>query len=315
MRWFYFTFLFLIFISSCQNQSANPGNPVIGFIDALEDETLAQARKGFFSALKDSGFVKDSNMTVIYRNAQNDIPLLTQCVDYMVSQQVDVMATNATMSTITAVQRNAKIPVCMMVSPEPSLAGLSDASGKAPSNLFGVYESLEYIDTALALIPELFPEAGRVGAIINESEPQSVDALNRIREKAQSLGLTVVSLPVSNSSETRLVTETLLSKGIDVFFALPDNVIFSSFETIAAACNRTGIPIITSEAGLVSRGALAAFGADIFSWGYEAGQECVLFLKTGKIPPPRKLKLRKKIINSEQAKRFSIQPGSAFTVI
>ncbi|MEZ5173145.1 MAG: ABC transporter substrate-binding protein [Bacteroidia bacterium] len=234
-------------------------------------------------------------------------------VSTMVSQQVDVMATNATISTITAVQRNAKIPVCMMVSPEPSLAGLTDAA--APSNLFGVYETLEYIDTALALIPELLPQAKRVGAIINESEPQSVDALNRIREKAQNLGLTIVSLPVSNSSETRLVTETLLSKDIDVFFALPDNVIFSSFETIAAACNRAGVPVITSEAGLVSRGALAAFGADIYSWGYEAGQECVVFLKSGKMPPPHKLKLRKKIINSEQAKRFSIQPGLAFTVI
>jgi putative ABC transport system substrate-binding protein len=308
-------FLFIAFLIACQNTGSKSGMQVIGFVDALEDVTLAEARKGFFNALRDSGFVKDSSIKIIYRNAQNDMGVLSQSIDYLVSQQVQVIATNATISTIAAVQRNPHIPVCMMVSPEPSLAGLTDEAGNPPENLFGSYETLDYIDTALALIPHLLPKARRVGTIINQSEPQSVDALNRISEEGAKMGLQIVSLPVINSSETQLVTESLLSQGIDVFFALPDNVIFSSFETIVAACNRAGVPVITSESGLVGRGALAAFGADMYQWGYESGQSCATFLKTGKLPGPQKLKQRRRVYNPEQAKRYNIVPDSAFKPI
>lgn len=286
----------------------------IAFLDSFEDETVSQAKKGFFKALSDSGYTSGQNIHITYRNAQGDIPALNQLVDYFVSQEMDLIATNTTLSTISAVQKNKNIPVCMMVSPSPELAGLRK-NGKDPANLFGVFETLEYIDTALALIPRYFPKALKVGTIINQSEPQSRDALQRIEKTARKLGLTVVSLPANNSSETQLVVESLIDKGIDVFFALPDNTIFASFETIAAACDKASIPVITSESGLVKRGALMAFGANMYQWGYEAGQEAVRFLRTGKIPAPVKLQHREKLINTEKAARFGIQADSTFSAI
>src|SRR5689334_2814102 len=79
--------------------------PAIGFMDAFKDETLEQANNGFFDALKQNGFSEDSGtLKVIYRNAQNDIPTLTQIADYFISQKVDLIATNPSLSTITACQ-------------------------------------------------------------------------------------------------------------------------------------------------------------------------------------------------------------------
>jgi len=303
---------FLIFLVSCGGASKT-GSVRVAFLDAFEDETLAQAKKGFFIALKEEGYTPDKNMDVLYRNAQNDIPVLTQCVQYFASQNVDLIATNATDSTIAAVQNAPNIPVCMMVSPSPELAGLTDRSGKAPENLFGVYETLEYIDTAIAMIRQIFPDAKRIGTLINQSEPQSVDALARIRKDAAKLGMEIISLPANSGSETQMLTENLLQQNIDVFFALPDNTIFSSFETIFSSCDKANIPIITSEAGLVSRGALAAFGADIYQWGYDAGKEAAKFLKTNKLPEPVKVSKRQKIFNAVQAKKFGSNPGADFT--
>ncbi len=200
----------------------------------------------------------------------------------------------------------------MMVSPSPQLAGLQKNDGSNPSNLFGVYETLEYIDTALTLIKTLFPDARKVGTLINQSEPQSVDALNRINRTAAQLGLEIVSAPANNSAETQLVTESIINRGIDVFFALPDNTIFASFETIVSSCNRAKIPVVTSEAGLVPRGALAAFGADMYQWGYDAGLSCLQFLKSGKIPPLKKVSKRLKIYNAKQADFFNVKPDSSF---
>jgi putative ABC transport system substrate-binding protein len=288
-----------LFISSCGGNDSGDRRYRIAFLDAFEDATLAEAKKGFFVALKDSGFAPEKNLDVLYRNAQSDIPALTQSVDYFIAQQVDLIACNATLSTISAAKKTNKIPICMMVSPSPEIAGLIDKSGKPQSNLFGVYETLEYIDTAFALIRELRPGAKKVGTIINQSEPQSVDALKRIQSVASQLSLEIVVLPASNSADTRIITEQLVAQGIDVFFALPDNTIFASFETIASVCKGKGIPILTSEAGLITRGADMAFGADIYQWGYDAGCQAVYFLKTGKMPPLTKVKTRKKIASNK----------------
>lgn len=285
---------------------------MIGFVDIVEDETLAQARKGFFKALNDSGFVKDKNTEIIYRNAQNDLPTLIQSIDFMVSQHVDVLATNTTLCTISAIQKTSQTPICMMVSPSPEIAGLLNADKQAPANLFGVYETLEYIDTAFTLIHEIFPKAKRVGTLINQSEPQSVEALSRITRKAAELGLEVVSLPANSSAETQLVTESLINKGIDVFFALPDNTIFASFETIATSCDKASIPIVTSESGLVARGALLAFGADLYQWGYDAGTDCVAYLRSGNLPAPRKLLKRSKIYNPQKAGKFQLSFNDSY---
>jgi len=305
------TILSLFTILSC-NSTQNNDAKTIAFLDAFEDATVAEAKKGFFNALKDSGYIEGKNLNVIYRNAQGDIPALTQSVDYFISQQVNLIATNTTVATISAVQKTNQIPVCMMVSPSPELAGLRNAKGQDPANLFGVYETLEYIDTAITLIHEIFPQAKRVGALINQSEPQSVDALERIRKDAAALGLELVSLPANNSAETQLVIERLINQKIDVFFALPDNTIFASFETIVSSCDKAMIPIITSEAGLVSRGALAGFGANMFDWGYASGQDAAKFLHSGVLPKPRKLIKRTRMVNPAQAKRYKFIAGKEF---
>ncbi len=307
-------FLLLITVSiliAC-NSGAKKGMTTIAFLDAFEDATISQAKKGFFTALRDSGFIPEQNLTILYRNAQGDIPAMSQSVDYFIAQNVDLIATNTTLSTIAAVQKTNQIPVCMMVSPSPEMAGLRNAQGQDPANLFGVYETLEYIDTAMTLIREIFPAAKRVGALINQSEPQSVEALERIKKDAAALGLTIVSLPANSSAETQLVMEQLIDQKIDVFFALPDNTIFASFETIVSSCDKAGIPIITSEAGLVSRGALAGFGADIYAWGYASGQEAARFISSGILPKPVKLQKRNRMFNPAQAKRFGFSPAASF---
>lgn len=307
---------FLSFVSCTSKQVKEKSTvPVIGFLDAFQDETIEQAKIGFFDALKKNGYSEDSNtIKIIYRNAQGDIPTLTQAVDYFISEKVTLIAANATLSTITAAQKTKDIPVCMMVAPTPQMAHLTDSAGHAPGNLFGVYETLAYIDTSVTLIRQAMPNAKTVGTVFNQAEPQSQAALNEITNQCKSLGLTLIALPVNNSSETQLVVSSLLGKKIDAFFAMPDNTIFSSFETIAKACNDKNVPIFTSEAGLVKRGAIAAYGADIYQWGYQAGEQASQFLKQGNLNgiEPELLKVRKRIYNPAVAQKFNITFTSPF---
>jgi putative tryptophan/tyrosine transport system substrate-binding protein len=309
-------FLLIISLNSCTPLSKERKVPLVGFIDFIQDPTIDLAKQGFFAALKDNGYSEeDSTITVVEVNAQGDIPALNQACDLVISKNPDLIGTNVTLSTITASQRTSTIPIFMMVAPRPDIAGLTGKSGKVPANLSGVYETLDYIDSAVTIIKELIPGVKKVGTVFNQSEPQSKDAFNVLYKKCTAMGIELVSLPVNNSSETQLVTQALLAKDIDVFFALPDNVIFASFEIIVKSCNNAKIPIFTSEAGLVARGALASFGADFFQWGYQSGLQASLFLKSGKkeLPAPEIVKLRRKIYNVKAAAEFGISPDSTFT--
>lgn len=306
----------LVFFLSCNSSEKNI--PTVGFVDAFEDETISQARTGFTDALKKNGFSEDKRtVSIIYRNAQGDIPTLTQIVNYFVSEKVDLMATNTTLSTITALQRNKSIPVFMMVSPVPERMKVTDSEGKAPANLFGVAEDLEYIDTSFALIPKLLNPKGKtltVGMIYNQSEPQSADALQRIRSVASKLDVRVEALPLNTSADAQLVTQSLLNKNIDAFFANPDNTVFASFETILKNCNAKNVPVFTSEAGLVKRGAVAAYGADIYQWGYQAGEQAAEYLKSKNTDSLKweMVKVRKRVYNPEVAKRYNITVPADF---
>lgn len=312
-----FLFVWLTVLASCTPKS---DVPVVGFIDAFQDETLAQARQGFTDALADAGFSEEKNtVKILYRNAQGDIPALSQIANYFISQKVDLLATCPTLATITAVQRTKTIPVFMMVSPFPRLMKLEGATGAAPKNLFGAGEDLAYIDTSLALIPQVIRPKGkviRIGMIFNQSEPQSVDALNRIKTRARELHLEVEALPVTNSSEALLVTRALLNKQIDAFFANPDNTVFAAFDTIVKNCDAAGVPVFTSEAGLVQRGALAAFGADIYEWGKQAGKQAAIYLETGKTDGLRvePVNVRKRLFNAAAGRKFGISKPAGFEI-
>lgn len=309
-------FFLLVAFASCKPQPR--GVPLVGFADALVDETLAEARKGFFAALADSGYDENQKtLRVLYRNAQNDLPTLSQIVDFLIAQGVDVLATCPSVSTITACQRTRTVPVCMMVSPNPARAQLLDDHGQPPPNLFGVYEDTWYIDTSVAIIRVIMPQVKRVGTLFNQAEPQSRDAQEALQATCRLLGLELVALPVNNSSETQLALQTLLNKGIDVFFAPPDNTVFASFPTIIAACDASGVPVFSSEAGLVRAGAVAAFGADFYAWGYQAGQQAARFLRQGNLNglKPEPVRQHKRVFNPAVAQRYGLTVPEGFSPV
>lgn len=305
---------------ACNSTTANK-IPVIGFVDAFEDASIAPARTGFVDALKKNGFSGDKkNIKIEYRNAQGSIPTLTQIVNYFVSEKVDLMATCTTLSSVTALQKTKTISIFVMVAPTAKLMNIEDATGKAPANLFGTVEDLNYIDTSFSNIPKfLKPKAGKllVGMIYNQSEPQSNDAKKRIEALANKLNITLIAMPLNSSADAQLVTQSLLSKNIDAFFANPDNSVFSSFETILKNCDQKNVPIFTSEAGLVQRGAVAAFGADIYQWGYQAGEQAAQYLKTHNTVglKPEMVKVRLRVYNAAAAQKYHITVPANFQLV
>lgn len=305
----------ILLLAGCSQQKATNEKqlPHIAFLDYVDDATLAQARQGFIDGLAANGWIKDSTYVWDYLNAQGDQPTLVQATQSLLSNNPKLIATCPTLATITAIQNTTTIPVFMMVSPSPNDARLLDKNGNAPANLYGVYETLNYIDTSVSIIKTILPGIKTLGLIYNESEPQSVNAFAVIEAACKRNQIVLKALPVANSSEAQLVTQAVLSKHVDAFFAMPDNVIFQSFETIMESCNKANVPVFTSEAGLVSRGAVAAYGADLYQWGFQTGVQASKFLNDSSVViKPEEVKIRMRVYNAEQAKKFGIVVDNNF---
>lgn len=305
----------LLFLLSCSGPRVKKDVPLIGFLDAFQDETIDQARLGFLAALSHEGYdAPHGTLHLLYKNAQGSPQALNLGLSYLLNQPIRLLAANTTLPTIAAAKKTKTLPVFMMVSSSPAMAGLTDAAGLPPGNLFGVYENLDYIGISAGLVHQLIPSVKTMGVIFSQGEAQSLTAVEKLRVVCLQQGMKLEALPVNSSAETQLVVQALIHRHIDAFFALPDNSVFASFETILQTCTHAEIPIFTSEEGLVKRGALAAYGADIFQWGYQSGLQAAHFLKTGNTQglTPALVQVRRKVVNPRVAAIFHIQTPAGF---
>jgi putative ABC transport system substrate-binding protein len=294
---------------------SRPGIPVVAFLDFVQDDTLAIARKAFLDALDRRGYsVAKGTIEFAYRCANGDQTTLMQACQELIARRPKVIATCPTLSTIVAAQRTKDIPIVMMVSPRPDLVGLPMPGPAAQSNLIGAYETLDYIAQGPAIIREVLPHVRKVGLIYNPAEPQSVLALDVLKKALTQQQLQLEATAVSSSADAPMAAQALIARGAEVFFALPDNIVFASFEGIVQIANDKHVPVFTSESGLVARGALAAYGADLYAWGRQAGDQAASVLAKGDRSGVQleEVAVRKRVFNPAASTRLGIQMPAAF---
>ena len=87
-------------------------------------------------------------------------------------------------------------------------------------------------------------------------------------------------------------------------------------EVIVKECDAAKVPVFTCEEGLVKRGALAGFGADMYQWGYQTGEQAAEFLKTKSTSnmQPEMVKVRRRVYNQAKAAEFGFKLDSTFSV-
>ena len=294
---------------------SKPGTPVVGFLDFVQDDTLAQARRGFITALDEHGFSeKKGTIEFVYRCAQGDQPTLIMACKDLVSQRPALIATCPTLSTIVAARQTRDIPILMMVSPRPDIVGLTSTGGAFQSNLLGAYETLDYLKEAPVIIHQLTPDVRKVGLVYNPAEPQSVLALKVIRKAFAEEGLSLDVAPVDSTTDAVIVAQAQIARGAQAFFAMPDNTVFASFEGLKKVCNEARIPIFTSESGLAARGALAAYGADFYAWGQQVGAQAASILEKGASSGVHLelVKVRKRVFNPQAAALLGVRIPDGF---
>jgi len=273
-------FLLLISFLSCAQEESDLYT--IAIFQINDAPTLNVVREAFIQALNDGGLRDGENVRLILKNAMGDIPEAQKIALSFVAQKVNLIVAFSTPCFQAAMHATREIPIVFSSVANPFLAGAGSTEENRVPNVAGV-SSEGPIKETLAFIKEVLPNAKRIGTLWTPSELNSKYYLDLAIESADKLGMEIVAVPVTNSSEVLLATQVLINKKIDAIYQISDNTINSAFEAVGKIAEENGVPLFGGQPYSTQLGACAAMGWDFFDMGYQAG-EIALRIKNGEDP-------------------------------
>jgi len=282
---------------------------VIGITQIVEHPALDAARDGFIAALEEAGFKEGVDVIYDLQNAQGDFNNAISIAQKFKDDKVDLIVAIATPTAQAALQVNKEIPIVINAVTDPVAANLAKSWESSGNNLTGMSDAAPN-KQQVELIPQFLPAAKNVGTIYNAGEANSVVQIEVAREVCEELGLKLIEVTVSNSSEVLMAAQSLAGR-VEAIYIVTDNTVVSALESVINVCNRQKIALIVADPSSVDRGALASYGIDYFSLGKKSAEIALKVIEGAKpsdipiqtITDPNELQF---VVNLDTAKTIGI---------
>lgn len=282
---------------------------VIGITQIVEHPALDAARDGFIAALEEAGYKEGEDVVYDLQNAQGDFTNAISIAQKFKDDKVDLIVAIATPTAQAALQVNQEIPIVINAVTDPVAASLAKSWESSGNNLTGMSDAAP-TKQQVELIPLFLPEAKNVGTIYNAGEANSVVQIEVAKEVCKELGLNLIEVTVSNSSEVLMAAQSLAGR-VEAIYIVTDNTVVSALESVIKVCNQEKIVLILADPSTVDKGALASYGIDYFSLGKKSGEIAIQIIKGAKpsdipiqtITDPKDLQF---VVNLDTAKIIGI---------
>jgi len=262
--------IFLVFgVSGCSEKKGSDLY-TIGISQYTSNPLLDSTREGFIQALEDTGFKHGEKIKLDFRDAQGDMGTIQLIIQNFLQNEVDMICAISTPSLQAAINGTEEVPIIFGAVANPYRAGAGQDSLNHQANVTGA-SAPSPIRKGLEMILAILPEAKRVGTLWNPAEENSHYDMDRARKISEDLGLELVEIPVSSSSEVYLGAQILAEKKIDAFMQILDNVVCASFDSLVKAADNYRVPLFTLDTQYAGMGACVTLGWDYFDNGYKSG--------------------------------------------
>lgn len=282
----------------------------IGVTKIVAHAALDADEKGFEAGLASAGFKEGVNVTYLRRNAQGDMAMTDVIARDLVTEKPDLIHAIATPTAQAVMRTGSQIPLVFSSVTDPVRAGLVPANSapgqKTGTQVTGLSDPWP-VRLQLETYARAVPQAKIWGTIYNPQESNSLSHIQLMRDAAKDLGLTLLEVTISRSSEVGAAAASLVGK-VQAITITSDNTTVANLEALAAVCNQHKVALFAGDIDSVARGAVMAYGLDYFLVGYSAGRKAALVLKgikPGDVPwgPVEKFSL---VMNTRAAKAQGI---------
>ncbi|OON96789.1 MAG: hypothetical protein ATN36_04775 [Epulopiscium sp. Nele67-Bin005] len=251
------------------NEIAQEPYFTIGISQLVEHPALDSVREGFIHMLEEE---LDVNVYFSYQNAQGDIANTQLIAQKMVSDDVDLIFTIATLATQSAKQvtQNTDIPVIFSAVTDPVYSEIVLNLDAPEANITG---TMDYVDSKshLELFKMIDPSVDTIGIIYNTGESNSEVQVAQAIEAAKDLGLTIKAVGITSVNDISQAVQSL-SKDAQGLYLITDNLISTATTLVAELAKTNGLITVSASENQAEEGILLAGGVDYYNLGRQSAQ-------------------------------------------
>jgi putative ABC transport system permease protein len=257
----------LALIAACSGQTGKQ-RPVIGFAQVSSVATLDDARDGFLKALADSGYIRDSTITVLERNAQGDIPTLSLIMSEFIQRNVTQVATVSSVATQAALKSITDRPVVFGAVANPYIIGAGTSPTKHRPNVTGAEIPLP-VDSAVFLAHEVFPSVKAWGTLFDPADPFAEFYLHMAKTGAAAAGVQFITVACTGPGDIAAGIQALKANGAAGVVQIPSVMIGGAFSAVVKSTRQANLPLVATTTSYP--GAPLALGLSFYANGYDMG--------------------------------------------
>lgn len=271
--WGLLTFMVLF---SC-TESNKKNRIVIGVNQYTSHPLLNEVYRGFSETIK-----QDSSFFINFKNANGDNSTLNLINNQFVHENVAVIVALGTPVAQSAVEKTkgSKIPVVFGGITDPVGAGLADNLLKPGGNKTGTTDMWPF-EKQVLLVKELFPNAKKVGIVVNSGESNSVTGVVLMKKYFLKYNLSFKEVEAARANDVNMAA-SILAKDCDVIMVTPSNTVISGIAGLIKAANDANIPLIGGDKSTVAMGAIATYCFDYYDIGVATAKMTIKVLKEHK---------------------------------
>lgn len=260
----FFSVLILSFFISCKNKKHIHEIAIAQYID---HPMLDACRKGFMDKMQELGYKENVNVHYTYLNAQGDMNINKSIADKFGKGNYNVIFSIATpiSQALKKSTELSKTPIIFGAITDPISAGLVKSLQSSGNNFTGTSDVWPYYEQ-LKLIKQIMPNAKNIGVVYNSGESNTEYAMKETLKSADSLGLSIIESPITNTNEVSLGAKNLIGK-CDAIYITADNTTMSAAPVIIKIGQENNIPVFAGDPGTFEAGCIAGIGVSYYDLG------------------------------------------------
>jgi putative tryptophan/tyrosine transport system substrate-binding protein len=294
-------------------RAQRPAMPVVGALITSSTAEWADRLVAFRHGLNDAGFVEGQNVSVDYREANNQLDRVPALLADLVGRKVAVIfITGESIVAVPAAKAMTQTtPIVFTTGSDPVAAGLVASLNRPGGNTTGVTAFVGPLGgKRLELLHEAIPDVTKIALLEYPVNSETQD----VQVAARGLGLDLIVLSAGTENEIDSAFATVVQRQAGALFLCNNAFFISRREQIAALALRNAMPTMSADRDSVAAGELMGYSPNVAEVYRQAGVYVGRILKgekPGDLPVmlPTKFQL---VINLKTAKALGLTISESF---
>jgi putative ABC transport system substrate-binding protein len=241
------------------NAELAQGRPLSGPRIAYLSSNSASGQSGrdaLIAGLREQGYIPGQTIAIEWRytEGQIDANVLDAVAAEIIGLRPDLIISVATPETLALMKATSTIPIVFTSLADPVGAGAVPSLERPGGNLTGLNNTPPQLQAQrLAFLKEAVPGATRIGVLRNTSNPASAGPMQQLRDAADSAGLQIQELAVTQVPEDLAPAFDLATQArVEAVIEISDPQLGVNRERINELATQTRLPVLAANASVVN---------------------------------------------------------------